>query len=340
MAPAQGPCGLTSRPGALLQLYRRQRLGVFALLATFLAVAGTAVFSYRETEEAHALVTRTQDFELRLTSFRVWIQRGTSEVLGSLLGLDPSEPGLLEGDRARARADVAAIRESVAGDPTQLARADELAAILERRIAREDAAGVALRESGPEGAAALLAGSDWMSDRLRIRTITGALLDATHQEFARRDADYAATMRRVRGVLLLLVLLMFGTSLYLLRQLKAAQRSREEAVRVNDLARVRLADLEAVLDTVPAVVLIARDPECRQVSGNRFAENLFRVPAGTNFSLSGSGGSRSAASASSGTTRRSRNGTCRCRRPPGPASPPRGASWTRSSRTGPGCTCW
>ena len=288
--PAQGPCGLTSRPGALLQLYRRQRLGVFALIATFLAVAGTAVFSYRETEEAHARVTRTLEFELRLTSFRVWIQRGSNEVLGSLLGLDPSEPGLLGADRVRARADVAAIRESVAGDPSQLARVDELAGLLERRIALEEAARAAFRESGPQGAAALLAGSDWMRDRLRIRTITGAMLDTARNEFARRDADYASTMRRVRGVLLLLVLLMLGTLLYLQRQLRAAQRSREEAVRANDLATVRLADLEAVLDTVPAVVLIARDPECRQVSGNRFAENLFRVPAGTNFSLSGQGG--------------------------------------------------
>ncbi|MBS1108933.1 MAG: hypothetical protein H6Q88_925, partial [Anaeromyxobacteraceae bacterium] len=175
--PAQGPCGLTSRPGALLQLYRRQRLGVFALIATFLAVAGTAVFSYRETEEAHARVTRTLEFELRLTSFRVWIQRGSNEVLGSLLGLDPSEPGLLGADRVRARADVAAIRESVAGDPSQLARVDELAGLLERRIALEEAARAAFRESGPQGAAALLAGSDWMRDRLRIRTITGAMLD-------------------------------------------------------------------------------------------------------------------------------------------------------------------
>jgi signal transduction histidine kinase len=255
-------------------------------------VAGTAVFSYRETEEAHARVTRTLEFELRLTSFRVWIQRGSNEVLGSLLGLDPSEPGLLEADRVRARADVAAIRESVAGDSTQLARVDELAGLLERRIALEAAARAAFRESGPQGAAALLAGSDWMLDRLRIRTITGAMLDTARQEFARRDADYASTMRRVRGVLLLLVLLMLGTLLYLQRQLRVAQRSREEAVRANDLASVRLADLEAVLDTVPAAVFIAHDPGCQDIRGNGFAEVLFRAPPGSNLSLSAPEGTR------------------------------------------------
>ncbi|MEY2667870.1 MAG: hypothetical protein RJA59_508, partial [Pseudomonadota bacterium] len=141
-----------------MQLYRRQRTGVFALLATFLVVAGTIAYSYSETVEAHAWVTRSLEFEGQLTAFRVWIQRGSTEILSAILGIESTEPGLLEADRVRARAELVGIRAFVAGDRAQEARVDELAELLERRIALEEAAGMALRESGPEGAAAVLAG--------------------------------------------------------------------------------------------------------------------------------------------------------------------------------------
>ncbi len=78
---------------------------------------------------------------------------------------------------------------------------------------------------------------------------------------------------------------MAGTLLFLMRQLQAAQRGREEALRANELARQRLADLEAVLETVPAAVFIARDAECRDVRGNRFAEAILRAPREANLSL-------------------------------------------------------
>ncbi len=249
-------------------------------------------FSYSETVEAHDWVIRTLEFEARVTSFRVWIQRGTNEVLGSFLGLEPTEAGLVEGDRARALAELTAMRGFVGSDPAQVARLDELTALLERRIELEDAALAAFRVSGAPGAAAVLAGTSWRTDRQRVRTLTGAMLEAAHQDFRRRDAEYAATLARVRVAMVAGLLLMVGTLLYLLRQLKNARQARAEAIRANDLARQRLIDLEGVLDTVPGAVFIAHDPDCQDIRGNGFADVLFRAPPGSNLSLSAPEGTR------------------------------------------------
>lgn len=252
-------------------------------------MAGTLLFSYAETVDAHTWVSRTVAFQLRVTSFRVWIQRGTNEVLVSFLGLDTTDEGLVQGDRVRARAELEAIREFVAGDPDQVARVDELSALLERRIHLEDAAVAAFRSIGPEGAATILAGSDWRTDRMRIRAITSALLRKANEDFLAREDHYASMMRRIRVALVAGLLLMLGTFLFLLRQMQASQQAREEAVRAHELARQRLADLEAVLDTVPAAVFIARDPECRDVRGNRSAEVLVGASSGANLSPTPSG---------------------------------------------------
>jgi diguanylate cyclase (GGDEF)-like protein/PAS domain S-box-containing protein len=50
--------------------------------------------------------------------------------------------------------------------------------------------------------------------------------------------------------------------------------------------RQRAAELKAVLDSVPAAVWIAHDPECKVITGNRAAYDLLRLPQGSNVSLS------------------------------------------------------
>ena len=50
-------------------------------------------------------------------------------------------------------------------------------------------------------------------------------------------------------------------------------------------ASARLAELEAVMDSVPAAILVTRDTHCANITGNAAAYAMFRRPAGSNLSL-------------------------------------------------------
>jgi GAF domain-containing protein len=61
----------------------------------------------------------------------------------------------------------------------------------------------------------------------------------------------------------------------------------EESLRSSEAqARAQAAELQAVMDAAPAAIFIARDPECRHLSGNRSAYCLARQPTGSNLSMS------------------------------------------------------
>ncbi len=242
--------------------------------------------------ELHDEAIRNLDLKEQLTSFRVWINRSSAETLSALLGVGGADPARQGEDRALAHGQLASIRGLVARDPDQVARAGEIEALVDRRFAAEDAALAAGRASGPAAAAAALEASGWQADRQRLRTLTGAMLDAAHQGFHRREASYLSSMRQVRFLVAGGLILVAGTLLYLLRQLRLAWKTREDVQRANEVARQRLADLTTVLDTVPAAVFIAHDRECHAIRGNVFAEAMFRAPPGSNFSLSAPPGTR------------------------------------------------
>ncbi|MCX5730661.1 MAG: hypothetical protein NTY18_04765, partial [Deltaproteobacteria bacterium] len=282
--PAQAPREIPSRAEEPLRIYQRQRSGVFALTATLLALMGILAFGYTEIGEAHERVTRTLELESHLSSSRVWINRGSTEVLASIISGVPGDESTLEGDRARARAELRSIRILVASDSLQVARVDELEALLERRFAAEKGAVAATRASGTAAGSAFLEASTWRFDRARVQTITAVMLESARQNLRLGDTHRAAAASRVRVAMAVGIALMIGALVFLLWQMKAAQRDREEAERAKDLASERLADLTGVLDTVPVAVLICHDREGRRLEGNRFAGELLRIAPGQNFS--------------------------------------------------------
>jgi len=57
-------------------------------------------------------------------------------------------------------------------------------------------------------------------------------------------------------------------------------------------ARAQASELRAIMDAAPAIILVAGDVECRQVSGNRTAHVLMRQQPGTNLSMAAPEGER------------------------------------------------
>jgi PAS domain S-box-containing protein len=66
------------------------------------------------------------------------------------------------------------------------------------------------------------------------------------------------------------------------------KRFNAELERSEAEARALATELAAILDAVPAVTFIARDPECQRITSNRAGYDLLRLPPGANTSRSGS----------------------------------------------------
>jgi len=90
-------------------------------------------------------------------------------------------------------------------------------------------------------------------------------------------------------------------------QQRAAERERAESDRRESMdlkrfnaelerseaeARTLAAELVAILDAVPAVTLIAHDPECQRMTSNRAGYDMLRLPPGANISKSAPEGER------------------------------------------------
>jgi PAS domain S-box-containing protein len=73
-----------------------------------------------------------------------------------------------------------------------------------------------------------------------------------------------------------------------LRDVAARQRIESGLLESERREHARRVELETLMEVAPAMVWIAHDPECRQITGNRAAQEMLRVSAGANVSLNAS----------------------------------------------------
>jgi DNA-binding NtrC family response regulator len=86
----------------------------------------------------------------------------------------------------------------------------------------------------------------------------------------------------------------------LVTAVRSALRARQRQYQIRDhlverasaerLMRQSVEEMQVLLETLPIGVLIAHDPQCRRITGNRRASELLRAPWGANLSKSAPGG--------------------------------------------------
>jgi PAS domain S-box-containing protein len=81
--------------------------------------------------------------------------------------------------------------------------------------------------------------------------------------------------------------------LWVHRDITASKKAEEESERLGKQKSDALAELQTILDTAPVAIWIARDLECRTITGNVYANELFKVRRGDNISRSALPGERS-----------------------------------------------
>ncbi len=67
--------------------------------------------------------------------------------------------------------------------------------------------------------------------------------------------------------------------------LRMERKLREAATDLDKRVRERTSELMGLMESIPAVVWIARDPQCRIISGNRTAHDFLGMPPGRNLTL-------------------------------------------------------
>jgi PAS domain S-box-containing protein len=71
-----------------------------------------------------------------------------------------------------------------------------------------------------------------------------------------------------------------------IRDITEHKRVEEALQRSEAEAKARAEELAVILDAVPGIALVARDPTCRRMTGSRVAYELLRLPYGSNISKS------------------------------------------------------
>ncbi|HET7838302.1 MAG TPA: PAS domain S-box protein, partial [Rectinemataceae bacterium] len=69
------------------------------------------------------------------------------------------------------------------------------------------------------------------------------------------------------------------------RDITEQKRAEAALIEAEERARRRAEDLEAIMDAMPSIILIAHDPACQYMTSSRAANKLLGVPQGSNISL-------------------------------------------------------
>jgi len=265
-------------------------IALVGLVALLLGNAALSFKNLRDLNAGSAWVVHTHEVRDALSDIRAAVNRSVLWQRSFLVTGDDVQHTAMDAAFDEARQKLSQLNSLTADNRAYRNRSVEL----ENRIkALEDQLRSTItvhHHSGFEAIRELVRGGESIR---RYESVRGLLIEMEQDEerllAARmRDVERAYVSAVVAVVIATLMGLLAVAMVIWLLQRHLAARTRS-ALELRESARreqLRADELETVMAAVPAVVLIAHDPDCRRITGNPASYRLLRLPDAANQSLS------------------------------------------------------
>lgn len=244
---------------------RQEFVGLWAALAILVAVAALAYRSIDSAVDTLGWVEHTDEVVRQIEEVTAAYARAVSARRAYVVAGDASQLADVRELDARVAETLAAVRSSIADNPTQLLRLDSLGHLIGERILSLDAS----VERRAEGATAETA--EGLALSTRIRAVREEMAADENKLRTERDARTRRDMARTKlaevvGTMASIAILIFAFGR--LRQEIALRRRSEDALRVGERF------LDSIVENIPNMIFVKGAGELRFERINRAGEDL------------------------------------------------------------------
>jgi PAS domain S-box-containing protein len=248
------------------RMKRREFFGLWLALAVLATVAGLAYRSVDEAADTLGWVQHTHQVLEGIGELTGTYARAASARRAYVIAGDPSQLPEVPALDARLVRAVAAVRASIADNPSQIRRLDAMARLLDQRLAGLDVS-VARRRAGVIEAET----TEGLTLTTGIRAVREEMEENENQLLAERDSTTRRDLARSQRAVVVGTLGSFAILLFVFGRLAreiSRRRTSEDALRAGE------GFLDSIVENIPNMIFVKDATELRFARINRAGEEL------------------------------------------------------------------